>query len=338
MTGKKWARVLLLLLVIVLYGSAMLFCRSAKKDADRTYIALSQNLDAAGAQEIFAQEQLLADSVGFCFWGEGATQRVTCKETGGMAQVTPVFLSGNPELLAAGVLAWQEGCLIDEGTAQKLFGTNQCGGQTLWMDGMPYQVLGTIPTDQPTMLTVAGEQDGAVLNRCILWVPAERGGQIAPQFLMRWGLQGTLIDFYPLWVLCHNLLLLPPGILLMALFVHWAKRIRGLFSEHGVSFSLVPPLLRPMLCLLAAGCLLAFLGSRVLILPDMIPSRWSDFSFWGTWLEGQKDNFRLVMLTPMRNTHLQMMPDMVKSLVSTLASGLLALRMRRRRPNADSAD
>lgn len=338
MIQKKWTRLLLLSVAIILYGFAIFFCRSAKKDADLTYIVLSQNLGAASAQEIFAQEQLLADSVGFCFWGEAAAQRVTCRETGGMAQVTLVLLSGNPELMGAGALAWQNGCFIDEGTAQKLFGTKLCGGQTLWLDDVPYQVLGTIRTDQPTMLTAAEEKDGRLLNRCILWVPAESGRQIASQFLMRWGLQGKVIDFYPLWVMCHNLLLLLPGILLIAVFIHCAKRVRRIFSEQDVSFSLLPVLLKPMLFLLAEVCLFAFLGSRILIPEDLIPSRWSDFSFWGKWLENQKDNFRLVMLTPMGNTHLQMMLDMVKSLVSNIVSGLLALSMRRRRPNANSDD
>lgn len=335
--GKIWRRALLGL-AAALYGLGCFFCQSAKKEADLTYLALSQNIGAARAGEIWAREQELPEPVGFCFWGEVPGQRVSCRETGGMAQVTQVCLSGNPELAGAGALAWQTGCLIDEGTAQRLFGTSLCGGQTLWKGDAAYPVLGTLPGDRPAMVTIAEETDGMVLDRCILAVPAERGGQSASGFLMRWGLQGKRVDFYLLWVFCYDLLLLTPGIFLIAVFVGCAKRIRGIVSEYGVSFSLLSALGKPMLLFLTAGCLLAFLGSRVRIPKDMIPSRWSDFSFWGNWLDRQKENFRLVMLTPMGNTHLQMMLDMVKSLVSTIASGFLALCIIRRRPHADFDD
>ena len=338
MLRKNWIRFLLLLVVIVLYGFAIFFCQSAKKSADLTYIILSQNIDATVAEEIFAQEQILTDSVGFCFWGEATTQMVSCKETGGIAQVTQVLLSGNPGLMGAGVLAWLDGCFIDEGTAQKLFGTDLCGGQTLWQEDVPYRVFGTISTYRPTMLTVAAEKDGAVLNRCVLSVPAESGEQIASQFMMRWGLQGELIDFYPLWTLCHNLLLLFQWIILIVAFVYGVKKIRTTPFEDGFSLAHIPVLIKPALFLLVVVCLFAFLGSRIIILRDMIPSRWSDFSFWGDWLETQEENFRLVILTPMGNTHLQMMLDMVKSLVCTIVSGLLALKIVRRLRHENTSD
>ncbi|MDO5400499.1 MAG: hypothetical protein Q4F17_05915 [Eubacteriales bacterium] len=335
MKGKKWMQRLLLALAALLYGLAVVFCQAAGKNAAFPCLVLSRSIDGARAEEIFAREQGLAESVGFCFWGEGTEQQVQCRETGGMAQVTPVYLSGNPELLDAGVLAWQAGCLLDAETAQRLFGTDRCGGQTLWRGDVPYRVLGTVPADKPTMVALAGEGDGLVLNRCVLAAPAEGGAQIADQFLMRWGLQGSLADYYPLWVLCHNLLLVLPGLLVLAALLQGARKLGGLLPSRRQ----LPGLLKPLLLLLGEAGLLVLLGSRILMQPDMLPTRWSDFSFWGSWAEAQGENFRLVLRTPMGNTHLQMMANMVKSMVCTTASGLLALMlMNRRRPDADSDD
>lgn len=234
MKRRKWIRCGVLLIAAALYLWAAFICQSAKEDANLTYIVLSQSIDATVAEEIFEQETLLEDSIGFCFWGEAATQMVSCKETSGIAEVTQVLLSGNPGLMGAGVLTWQDGCLIDESTAEKLFGTADCGGQTLWKGDMPYRVFGTISTFQPTMLTIAAEKDGAVLNRSVLSVPAEQGAQIASQFLMRWGLQGEMIDFYPLWVAVHNLLMLLPGIPLFAALVYRIRRFRTLPSPDRI--------------------------------------------------------------------------------------------------------
>lgn len=316
MAGRIRIRSLLLLPATVLYCLGALFCQSVKADADLTYILLSQSIGAARAEEIFRQEALLADSVGVCFWGEAGKQTVSCKETGGAAQVTQVLLSGNPALMDAGVLAWQDGCFLDEDTARKLFGTALCGEQTLWRDGRPCRVFGTVPALQPTMLTVAAEKDGSVLNRCVLSVPAESAERIAGQFLLRWGLQGELVDFYPVWALVHNFLLLFPGVLLLRGLADGAKRFEALPF---------PDRIRPGLFLLTVLCLLCFLGSRVVILQVMIPSRWSDFSFWSQFLEAQEENFRLIMLTPMGDRHLQMLLDMVKSLACSIAAFVLAL-------------
>ena len=326
MNKRKWTPFGMLLAATVLYLWAVCFCQAAKEDANLTYIVLSQSIDASVAEEIFEQEKNLSDSVGFCFWGEAAAQMVSCKETGGIAEVTQVLLSGNPEVLGVGILAWQDGCFLDEATEQKLFGTADCGGQTVWQGEIPYRVFGTISTLQPTMLTVAAEKDGAVLNRCVLSVPTEQGAQTASQFLMRWGLQGEMIDFYPLWAAVHNFLLILPGILLLAALVYGIKSFR------------MQVRIKSAISLLAVVGLLIFLSTRIIIIPDMIPSRWSDFSFWGNWLEAQKENIQLVLLTPMGERHLQMMLDMVNSILSSTAAFLIAAWTRRRQRYADTAD
>ncbi len=315
--------------VVFLFGFGVHFCHSAKEDANRTYLLLSKPIDAARAEEIFMKEAELADSVGFCFWGVSDSQRVSCKETGGVGTVTGVLLSGNPALLDAGILAWQEGCFLDAETAQRLFGTPDCSLQTLWMGDRQIRVLGTFDPMQPTMVTAAEERDGAVLDRCILSVPAEQGGQAASQFLLRWGLQGERIDFYPLWVVVHNLLLILPGILLLHIFAFGIRKTRE------ASF---PERIRPMLLPAAAAALFFLLCSHIVLLPDMLPPRWSDFSFWKNWWEGQKENFQKILLTPMGEGHLQMMLDMVKSILSSTAAFLLALWTFRRQTYANTAD
>lgn len=322
MTIKKWLRLGLLLLAVLTYAAGWYFCQAAKEDASLTYLLLSRNIDAAEAEEIFVQEKALPDSVGFCFWGEAVAKTVICKETDGIAQVTQVLLSGNPEVLGAGSLAWQDGCFVDEATARSLFGTADCGGQILRQNDTAYPVLGTIFAFQPTMLTVAAEMDGAVLNRCVLFAPAQSGAQAADQFLLRWGLQGEIIDFFSLWTAVHNYLLLLPCLFILAAFLCSIRKVRRILHSEDFSFS---AMVKPVGFLLIYVCLLCFLGSRILILPDLIPSRWSDFSFWGKALEAQKENLRQVLLTPMGSTHLQMMLDMVKSMVSATVAALLTL-------------
>lgn len=314
----KLRKILLLLTAAALYTLAAYFCSAAKEDATRTYLLLSEPIHADRAEDIFEQEASLADPMSFCFWGEQEKQWIACKETGGIAEVTQIFLSGNTALLDAPELIWQEGCYLDRSTAQTLFGTADCSRQTLWQNDHSYRVFQTISRERPTMIVPASEVNGAVLNRCVLDAPTETGTQTARQFLLRWGLSGEIIEFYPLWVAVHNLPVILPGIHLLIWAVQQRKRSK---LKFGIALSL---------------CLL--LCSQIRILPDMIPTRWSDFSFWGIWWEAQIENIQLVLMTPMGERHLQMMLNMVKSIICSTAAFAIMLWTLRRQNHANTAD
>ena len=198
--SMRMKKVLLIVLSVILYVCAVLFCLSAKEAANLTYLLLSEPIDAARAEDIFTQETELVDSIGFCFWGERENQWVSCKETGCVAEVLQVFVFGNPGLLDAGELTWRSGCYLDDATALTLFGTSDCAEQTVWYHDRAYRTYDTISATRPTMLAIAEASDGLVLSRCVLNVSAETGKQSAQQFLLRWGLAGEVIDYYALWV------------------------------------------------------------------------------------------------------------------------------------------
>ena len=326
MTVRKCVQIVL---AVILYGAAVCSCLLAKETANLTYLQLSEPIDAARAQEIFTQEAELPESVGFCFWGESDSQAVSCKETGVVTEVNPVLIYGNSALLDAGVLAWQEGCFLDEDSAYRLFGTTDCFMQALWLDERQYRVLGTIPAIQPTMLAVAAETDGALLDRCVLSIQAGQGKQAASQFLLRWGLQGQWIDFYTLWAAVYNSLLILPGILLFRVLYWGIRRVRDCQCSKRIQYGVIS---------LASAGLLILLFNRMMIPDDMIPSRWSDFSFWSNYLDAQLENLQRILLTPLGERHLQMMLNMVKSILSSTAALLLSLWTFRRQRNADTAD
>ena len=322
-------KILQLSILAILYGFSAFFCDSAKEAANRTYLLLEEPIGSVRAEDIFAQESALADPTGFCFWGEADTVFLSCKETGGIAETKPFLISGNPELLDAGVLAWQEGCFLDQKTAQRLFGTDACNAQTIRLQNRQYPVLGTLPFVQPTVLRIAEPLDGAVLNRCILASLAEDGKEAASQFLIRWGLRGDTVDFYALWAATQNVVVMLPALLLLRFLFHGIRKIKR------TAF----PVRRKDLLLILTWLLLMFaLVRQIIILPDMIPNRWSDFSFWGRWWDGQWKNLQTVIRTPMSEGHLQMLLNMVKSIGFSTAALLLSMWTFRRQTDEDTAD
>lgn len=227
------------------------------------------------------------------------------------------------------ILAWEEnGCFLDKETADALFGSVQAAGQIIRCRDREYTVCGTFESFRRLMLCRARKEDGAVLTAISCRISGTSGAASCVQeFMMRRSLAGKLIDFTFLAYLSHDLLLLLPvclGIRLLqmisAAIAHegtcggqagkekgpllpsdteedpaWREqtdRKRSRFQIPGVSAEQGTKARLFLCCLwlfLAAGILL-FLGMNIRIPSDMIPSKWSDFSFWGTWWETQREN------------------------------------------------
>ena len=303
-------------LAAALYAASLLFAHMAEQNGNGIYLLLDRGVTAAEAAEISRREHEAEEPLGFCFYALSEDVILHCPDTGRTAQVTAVSLYGNGGLLGAEALSWQEGCLLDEQTAQTLFGTGYLGAQEVLLDGKTRAALGTVPLQTPTALVSAGED--AVLDRCILAGWDENGAQMAGQFLLRHGLTGEILNFYPLLIFTKNLTLLP----LWALLVLLCRKIGDK---------------RKRLALLAALAGAVLLGSRVIVPKNAIPSMWSDFSFWGSWFQSQRENLTAILMASPGEWALQMELDMVKSVICTLAGTLAAAWGGRRAHHASAA-
>ena len=303
-------------LAAALYAASLLFARMAEQKGNGIYLFLDGGVTTAEAAEISRREQETEEPLGFCFYAVSEDVTLRCPDTGRTAQVTIVPLYGNGGLLGAEPLSWQEGCLLDEQTAQTLFGTGYLGAQEVLLDGKPYAALGTVPLRTPAALVSAGEN--TVLDRCILAGWDENGARAAEQFLLRHNLTGEILNFYPLLVFTKNLTLLP----LWALLALVCRRVGDK---------------RKRLAWLAALVGAVLLGSRVIVPKDAIPSMWSDFSFWGSWFQSQRKNLTAILMASPGEWALQMELDMVKSVICTLAGTLAAVWDGRRAHHASAA-
>ena len=131
------------------------------------------------------------------------------------------------------------------------------------------------------MLCVAEEK--TLLDRILLLSSDYgRGRDELEQLLLRNGLGGDVVDFTVVTALVQDLLLIVP-LLLLACAAKWLIKDlpgTGLRLAATVVFDL-------------AG--LWYLIGNLHIPPDLIPTRWSDFSFWSTTWMQQRQNFLLIL-------------------------------------------
>lgn len=307
----------LLVLTAVLYIMAFRFEDLAKQNGNGIYVLLDQGITVAEAAELAQAEQKEEQPVGFCFYGISAAVTLKDPETGRTAQAAMVPLYGNGELLNAGLLSWGKGCMMDTQTAQTLFGTGRLGAQQVLVGENARSALGTVDARTPTVL-VSAEEDMR-LDRCVLAGWDENGKQAAEHFLLRHGLTGKILNFYPLLIFAKNLTLLPLWALLL-LLSHWAgtkdKRLAWLAALAGA----------------------VLLGSRVTVPKDAIPSMWSDFSFWGGWLQKQRETILAILMSNIGEWALKTEENMVKSGICALAGTILAAWAGRGTRYASAAD
>lgn len=325
MDGRTWKTWALGVLAVWLWLWGLGICRDTQVAAMRTYYRLDTAITGERAEEIFLREGEKEEPVGVCFWGQQPSQEIQCRETGTWAEVTVVQLGGNPELLGLEGLRWEQGCYLDRQTAQRLFGTETVGGQKLWLGQKAYRVLGCLTRESPTLLVSAETGEEAGLNRCVLALPPEDGKGEA--FLLGWELQGERIRCDGLWLLSYDLLLLFPAVVAGRLVKRGHRKLTkraGLWAGR-----------------ILHGCawlgLMGVLWRYVRLPGDLLPSRWSDFSFWAGRWEQIRGNLYRLRTTDLGEGVLQMRDDMVKSIIASLLSAVLVAGTGRRRQDADTA-
>lgn len=309
-----------LLLMAYCYYVAVSCCKEVQKTAEIVTVPLAgEPLSAKAAAEVLAQEEEQEDALYTCFWGSLGKQNVSCEETGKSSRVPVVVTKGNTELVMQGTAAvtWREdGCCIDSETAVELFGTADANGQQLGYGGRVYTVCGVFESLQSMMIRQAAGEDETCLDTAALWSP-DAGGDYAEQFLLRHGLEGEQISFAFWGVLAEDFLLLLPVLLGAGLirFLIGCGKAAPEAGKKAASFALAALILLALLWLLKA---------RLRIPRDMIPSKWSDFSFWSDWWRGQRQNLFRILVSPQGEAQLALLWNLLLSFFCNILAVFLA--------------
>lgn len=294
---------------------------------DTVTVFLTEPLERDRAEEICTREAEGENGVTVCFWQEQPEAEILCRETGQNCRVRQLFTEGNTELLfpEAALLTWlQEGCYLDVKTAVELLGAEASGGsfdaeqsgkllgagaakgQIIWGGENSFTVKGTVRSEERLMVCPAQTKGELMFSTLTLGFSDDGNlrGQ-AEQFLMRNGLSGKTVELTFLKSLLHNLLLLFPTILIIKQIFYLLKKSKKL-------------------CFLAAAGMavlfLWLLAKNIWISEDMIPTRWSDFSFWESWWQGEKENLLQIIRSPMGAAHLNLLFRMGKTFVYGLGA------------------
>jgi len=226
-------------------------------------------------------------------WTELPGQRLVNSEDDGIScDVTQIYGHGEDVfsnvMLQGGYPARGDAaqCALSDTAAFKLFGSAQAMGQTLTWNGRNYTVQGIFNSDQNLMLTQESAVSESVMPSMRLRFADGGSRQQAEEFLARTSFSmGAIMLDMPLIAWGLEALAALPALLLG--FWILARLIARAWQKRKYPRLLLTdlPLLLPL------GIAAAWLSFSQLKLPAaLIPSEWSDFSFWSDLPKNWSEN------------------------------------------------
>lgn len=329
--SKTMIMIIRLAVMAGFYFLAVRYSNLAQQAAQIITVALDgDGLSAAEARKIAeaqntqemqdAPEQDLRE---ICLWTERPDALFSCRETGRQTQAAALFTEGNPELAAPGtaLLLWEkDGCFVDTATAEELFGTRHASGQLVWYEERAYIVYGTFESLRRTVVLggTAGTGEEVSFDMLSLRVRKGEGAKAGTeQLMMQYGLSGEIMDFTFPGILTGDLLLLLPlflaaGLIRTLWHCMWSAPPEQVNGGAG----------RMAACAVLLAAVIAavyFMLRNYLEIPaDMIPTRWSDFSFWSAWWKSQRGNLLRILGSAQGEMHLMMLWNLGLSVICNI--------------------
>ena len=316
-----WRRAVFLWLMtalsIALFGLARIAAAGLSPAADAEILLTGDTVTEDTVEGMRMLEKQQDAPLIFTLWEEEKDALAENADWDRQANVSALLLNGDSDLLLDGTVLKQDdtgGCLIDAVTAGTLFGSRNVVGNELQYGGQTFIIRGILPEKTPVLVVQAaafchgsagsgisfgngasgGSNSGVVaFHHISLRFPSEGSNGKRQQgsssqieeFLVRHGLTGENSRQNGISNLAAAFSFLLPVVL-------WGSLLGKTFALMRKNRQYPVRLLLTALLLLGLVWLFFRLTEIHPQIPeDMIPTRWSDFSFWSRWAKEQTENF-----------------------------------------------
>lgn len=280
-------------------------------------------LTADQVKDMLKREQQEERPRDFAAWGQNDDVTVENTDLNRSVKAAAVAVCGRSDLVLRGSV-WldtedKNGCLVDEKTLRQLFGSTDAAGMAIQVGGREKIVRGVLYDVEDTILYQADREDGQILTKMTVSMDTQDTYEtIRQNFMMVYGVDGRFLKMDILYEAAGFLCLLIPLLAGLRILLETGRLLWKVRKEKECLWYRVGM----FFCL---GVLGWFLVSNLRLPSDMIPPKWSDFDFWKTWWENEKESFLLLLLTEKQKPHQNFLSDFYQVLKYTGLSGLLIL-------------
>lgn len=285
------------------------------RNAAVTILNQTQPLTKARTEEMRETELKQENAFEFTAWCQ---QNGVWLETelGTAAEVSKISACGRTDLIFP-ESAWLDcedpgGCLLDEKTAKTLFGSTNVVGMPIKCGKSEKIIRGILHNVEDTVVFMAEDDTEQLTHLTVRCDVRQSLRQVENEFMTRYGITGSIIKMQTMSGIAEGLILVLPlmtGIwmirtALRAVHVKGARRGQRseenrnrkekaiyFINENKVKIAVV------CLCTIAACACFWLILTHLQIPADMIPTKWSDFSFWSSLWEKERESLLILLLS-----------------------------------------
>ena len=231
------------------------------------------------------------NSLAFTGWYEKEKQSVLNNNLNRTIESNIMFICGNSYLIAEGPILFEDdikGCLIDEETAYKLFGSYDVIGNTIIYDNREFIIRGIHRTMEDTIIMQA-EIDSKDKIQGLLIDISNDGIEKVKHISERYGMKEYGVNsavYYNLGKMCTSLL---PLIILLIIICSALKKAIEI-KDRPVLF-----IFSIIMIVVWITIFFSITKYKISIPVDILPSKWSDFDYWKKFFQECIDKIKYVI-------------------------------------------
>ena len=253
-------------------------------------------------------------------WAEESLQSANNPDLGKIASDLDVLIiKGSSNLLVKGSNLFAddlEGCLIDNDTSYKLFGSSNCVGREIVYNDRTLIVRGILKGSKANIMIQATEDSSQVLDGLTIDGTGLTLNKIE-DFKVKFGINEMAINGDVYYMIAKFIALIFPIIALVLILI---KVITSLFKSRN------KPVLVSLYVLMAIASIFIFLkvaNIKISIPLDMIPNKWSDFDFWSKIGKEYKEKLEYVLYMKKYGVDIYNIENLLKSVLYSIFTVIL---------------
>lgn len=325
---------ILIIAAMIFWGIGISFGQAVEKRSQCVSLRYQEAiLTKKEMKKIEKEEEKKAEQVVFTLW-DNLEEEEWIGENGRKGKGSVQIVSGDLSLLVSefflsGSIGYTEdwrGCVIEETAAYELFGSVSVAGKKLEWEGKEYVIRGIVKGNHSRIWVRDTEEERGYRFLEIQFPYGQNASQQANQFLTQYGLDQPkgILDGYFIGEIARMCYFIPAWILFFLIGIRLIKNTYEL-KELPFLFSLA------ILITVFAFIMLKFASQFQFSFPEkMIPTKWSDFSFWTNLFQKAKENLEnLSHMVPVNKDQEMKRKFFLCILCSVTASFCLAIYQRK---------
>ena len=314
---KHIIRIILIFALIMCWGISLGYANNIEsKDKIINFYFENDNYTVGLLESIGESKKELS----FVGWREESLQSVTNPDLNRTANDLDILLiNGSSNLLVKGSMLFKddkEGCLIDEETSFKLFGSSNCLGRTIVYNEKSLIVRGILKGTKANMMLQLPEDSNLALKGLTIDGTGLTINKIE-EFKSQFGIQEMAINGGIYYIIAKTIAIIFP---ILALILILIKIIISIIKSRKK-----PILVVIYLFMIITSIFIVFKITNIKIsIPlDMIPNKWSDFDFWSKMWKQYSEKIQYIMYMKKSGIDIYNIENLLKSVLFSIFTIIL---------------